>query len=99
MLWLGLHFFELELEVFTQASSNTISGDESPNKGINKGINKSTNKTQDKTNSKQSTEHNPEQKAEQKAEQNSKPTVILANNKVVCRNPQAIQAGILPGAT
>lgn len=51
MLWLGLHFFELELEVFTQASSD------------------------------------------------AKPTVILANNKVVCRNPQAIQAGILPGAT
>ena len=59
MLWLGLHFFELELEVFTQASSEAKPVDEL----------------------------------------DGKPIVILANNKVVCRNSKAIQAGILPGAT
>lgn len=91
MLWLGLHFFELELEVFTQASSDTESR--------NGSTNASTNESPDKINGKQSTEQRAKHSTEQRAELNSKPTVILANNKVVCRNPQAIQAGILPGAT
>ena len=74
MLWLGLHFFELELEVFTQASSQQ----------------KLANNHHNEANS-------PQTDVTKKVA--NQPTVILANNQVVCRNSEAIQAGILSGAT